>query len=81
MASMVRYGRFFTPQQIGMKMQDGSVYIDYKNVDELRRLLSANGKLLSRQRTRLPAMLQRHAARAIKRARYMALLPYDSELR
>ena len=78
---MARYTRYYTPTTVGKKMENGKIYIDYKEVDDLRRLLSANGKLLSRQRTRLSAMLQRHAARAIKNARYMALLPYDSEIR
>jgi len=62
-------------------IKNGKIYIDYKNVDELRRRGRANGKMLARQRTRLNAMQQRHAAKAIKRARQMALLPYDSELR
>ena len=41
----------------------------------------ANGKLSSRQRTKLSSMWQRHAATAVKRARYMALLPYEGDNR
>jgi small subunit ribosomal protein S18 len=78
---MARYGRYFSTNKIGVKLESGKIYLDYKNIDELRRLLSANGKLLGRQRTRLSAKLQRHAALAIRRARFMALLPYDSEIR
>ncbi len=78
---MARYGRYFSTNKIGVKLPSGRIYLDYKNVDELRRLLSANGKLQGRQRTRLSAMMQRHAALAIRRARFIALLPYDSELR
>ena len=38
--------------------------------------MSGNGKISSRKRTGADAMQQRMLARAIKRARYMALLPY-----
>jgi small subunit ribosomal protein S18 len=54
----------------------GKVYVDYKDTETLRRMLSGNGKLLSRKRTGATAMEQRMIARAVKRARFMALLPY-----
>jgi len=41
-------------------------------------MLSGNGKILNRKRTGANAMEQRMLARAVKRARYMALLPYVS---
>ncbi len=50
--------------------------IDYKDVATLQRLVSAQGKLFSRKRTGLDAECQRKIARALKRARYMALMPY-----
>ncbi|MHC4948931.1 MAG: 30S ribosomal protein S18 [Planctomycetota bacterium] len=53
-------------------------YIDYRAVDELRRLMTPNGKIYSRKRLGLSARDQRAVAQAIKRARYMALLPYTS---
>jgi small subunit ribosomal protein S18 len=56
----------------------GKVYIDYKDTESLRKLVSGNGKILSRKRTGANAMEQRMIARAVKRARYMALLPYVS---
>ena len=56
----------------------GKVYIDYKNADELRRLLTPNGKIQSRKRTQTNAKDQRMVASAIKRARYMGLLPFTS---
>jgi small subunit ribosomal protein S18 len=56
----------------------GKVYIDYKDTESLRKLVSGNGKILSRKRTGASAMEQRMIARAVKRARYMALLPYVS---
>lgn len=54
----------------------GRQYIDYKSVDELRRLMTPNGKIYSRKRLGVTARQQRMVAQAIKRARYMALLPY-----
>ena len=56
--------------------KEGIAYIDYKDTETLKRLLSMNGKILSRKRTGATAMEQRMIALAIKRARHMALLPY-----
>lgn len=61
--------------QIGAR---GRAFVDYKNVDELRRLMTPNGKIYSRKRQGLTAREQRMVAQAIKRARYMGLLPYTS---
>jgi small subunit ribosomal protein S18 len=54
----------------------GTVYIDYKDTESLRKVMSGNGKIQSRRRTGATAMEQRMLARAVKRARYMGLLPY-----
>jgi small subunit ribosomal protein S18 len=54
----------------------GKVYIDYKDTESLRKMVSGNGKIQARKRTSASAMEQRMIARAIKRARYIALLPY-----
>ncbi len=56
----------------------GKVYIDYKDTESLKKMLSGNGKIQSRKRTGATAMEQRMLTRAIKRSRYMALLPYVS---
>lgn len=53
-------------------------YIDYKSVEDLRRLMTPNGKIYSRKRLSASARQQRMIAQAIKRARYMSLLPYTS---
>ena len=53
-------------------------YIDYKSVEDLRRLMTPNGKIYSRNRLGTSAKEQRMVAQAIKRARYIALLPYTS---
>ncbi|MEE3001750.1 MAG: 30S ribosomal protein S18, partial [Planctomycetota bacterium] len=54
------------------------VWVDYKSVDELRRLMTPNGKIYSRKRLSTSASEQRKVAKAIKRARHMGLLPYTS---
>jgi small subunit ribosomal protein S18 len=56
----------------------GRSYVDYKTVDELRRLMTPNGKIYSRKRLGLSAREQRMVSQAIKRARHMALLPFTS---
>jgi len=54
----------------------GVVYIDYKDTESLRKMMSGNGKIQSRKRTGATAMEQRKIATAVKRARYLSLLPY-----
>ena len=56
----------------------GRPFVDYKAADELRRLMTPNGKIYSRKRLGVSARDQRRIAQAIKRARYMALLPFTS---
>ncbi len=73
MAKKRRFGRRakvcrFTAEKID--------YIDYKDVDLLREYTPVNGKILSRKVTGTSPIYQRRLAKAIKRARYMALLPY-----
>ena len=56
----------------------GRQYVDYKAAEDLRRLMTPNGKMYSRKRLGVSAREQRMVSQAIKRARYMALLPYTS---
>jgi len=56
----------------------GIKYVDYKDVDTLQRLLTNRGKIYSRKRSGNCASCQRKVKRAIKRARYMALLPFSA---
>jgi small subunit ribosomal protein S18 len=62
--------------KIARTSASGTTYIDYKDTESLRKMMSGNGKIQSRKRTGADAMQQRMLARAIKRARYLALLPY-----
>jgi small subunit ribosomal protein S18 len=50
--------------------------IDYKNIAQLRKFVSERGKIEPRRRTGVCAKHQRRLALAIKRARFLALLPY-----
>jgi len=54
-------------------------YIDYKNVELLKKFIGANGKISPRRVTGTSAKYQRMLAIAIKRARQMALLPYVAD--
>ena len=54
-------------------------YIDYKQPDLLKPYLSGNGKIVSRRRSGTCAKHQRRLAVAIKRARFLALLPYTAD--
>ena len=62
--------------KIARTSASGTVYIDYKDTESLRKMVSGNGKILSRKRTGATAMEQRMIAAAVKRARYLGLLPY-----
>ncbi len=53
-------------------------YVDYKDIDTLSKLLTNRGKIFSRKRSGNCAACQRKVQRAIKRARYMALLPFST---
>ncbi|SNS05332.1 SSU ribosomal protein S18P [Streptosporangium subroseum] len=59
----------------------GVSYIDYKDVDLLRKFISDRGKIRSRRVTGVTVQQQRRLATAIKNAREMALLPYASRPR
>jgi small subunit ribosomal protein S18 len=58
--------------------REGRRYIDYKDVDVLQKLLTNRGKIFSRKRSGNCASCQRKVKTAIKRARFMALLPFTS---
>ena len=51
--------------------------IDYKDIRLLQRFLSERGKIVPSRITAVSAKKQRELARAIKRARFLALLPYS----
>jgi len=54
-------------------------FVDYKDVALLRKMCTGMGKVLSRKRSGSCAAFQRAVKDAVKRARFMALLPYVGE--
>lgn len=50
--------------------------LDYKEVDLLRKFLTASNKMMSRKRAGTSALEQRSLREAVKRARFLALLPF-----
>ena len=55
---------------------EGAPVIDYKDVKLLQRYVSERGKIVPSRITAVSAKKQRALSRAIKRARFLALLPY-----
>ena len=56
--------------------REGITTIDYKDVNVLRKLTTSQGKLFSRKRSGNCAKCQRMARTAVKRARFLGLMPY-----
>ena len=54
-------------------------FVDFKDVGNLKKLVTGQGKLFSRKRSGLCAAYQRAVSTAVKRARFMGLLPYVGE--
>lgn len=51
-------------------------HVDYKDVDLLKQFINPHGRVINRKRTGLTAKQQRAVEAAVKRARFMGLLPY-----
>ncbi len=60
----------------GRAKTDPQATFSYKNYETLRRFITTQGSILSRSETRLTQKQQRGLAKAIKRARHLALLPF-----
>lgn len=55
-----------------------TTHLDYKDITRLEAMTNPHARMMNRRRTGLAAKEQRDFARAIKRARFMALIPYIS---
>ena len=55
------------------------MYVDYKDIELLKKLINRHGRIVSRRKSGCMAVSQHAVALAIKRARFMALLPYVGE--
>ena len=67
-------------KKVSVLTQKRVEYVDYKDVDLLRRFVSDRGKIRARRVTGNDAQQQRTVANAIKNAREMALLPYANRV-
>ncbi|MGB9668223.1 MAG: 30S ribosomal protein S18 [Thermosulfidibacteraceae bacterium] len=68
--------KFVPKRKVCRFCADGIEEIDYKDVARLKNYISERGKILPRRTTGTCAKHQRQLARAIKRARIVALLPF-----
>lgn len=68
--------RFFRRRKFCRFSAEGATQIDYKDLDTLKAYVSETGKIVPSRITGTKARYQRQLATAIKRARYLSLLPY-----
>ena len=59
--------------------KDNEIVIDYKDVSSLKRFISEKGKITPRRISYISIKKQKDLSNAIKRARYLALLPYTGK--
>ncbi len=68
--------RFYRRRKFCRFTAEGVEYIDFKDLETLKQYVSETGKIVPSRITGTKAKYQRQLAVAIKRARYLALLPY-----
>jgi small subunit ribosomal protein S18 len=68
--------RFFRRRK-GCRFASEGIKIDYKDLNTLRQNITENGKIVPSRITGTSAKYQRQLATAVKRARFLALLPYS----
>lgn len=68
--------RFFRRKKFCRFTAEGVKEIDYKDINTLRSYVTETGKIVPSRITGTRAKYQRQLSRAIKRARFLALLPY-----
>lgn len=68
--------RFFRRRKYCRFTAEGVTEIDYKDIETLKNYITETGKIVPSRITGTNARYQRQLSRAIKRARYLALLPY-----
>jgi small subunit ribosomal protein S18 len=73
---MAKKQMFFKSQTKCRFCRDKMKEIDYKDTTSLQKLVTGQGKMFSRKRSGNCAFHQRSARRAVKRARFIGLMPY-----
>ncbi|MDJ0741548.1 MAG: 30S ribosomal protein S18 [Gammaproteobacteria bacterium] len=69
--------RFFRRRKFCRFTAEGITEIDYKDLNLLKQYVSESGKIVPSRITGTSAKYQRQLADAVKRARFLALLPYS----
>jgi small subunit ribosomal protein S18 len=69
--------RFFRRRKFCKFTAEGTIEIDYKDLETLKQYVSETGKIVPSRITGTKAKYQRQLASAVKRARYLSLLPYS----
>ena len=79
--------RYLTPMSVDSNKKkycrfkkSGIKYIDYKDPEFLKKFLNEQGRILPRRITGTSLKFRRRIARAVKRARHLALLPFVTDL-
>ncbi|MEO6696388.1 MAG: 30S ribosomal protein S18 [Gammaproteobacteria bacterium] len=74
--------RFFRRRKFCRFTAEGTKEIDYKDLSVLKNFVSENGKIIPSRITGTKARYQRQLGTAIKRAQFLALMPYcDSHIK
>ncbi|MCK6369895.1 MAG: 30S ribosomal protein S18 [Gammaproteobacteria bacterium] len=71
--------RFFRRRKYCRFSAEGVKEIDYKDLETLRQYITETGKIVPSRITGTNANYQRQLSMAVKRARYLALLPYTDK--
>jgi len=71
--------RYFRRRKYCRFTAEGVKEIDYKDLDTLRNYVTETGKIVPSRITGTKTRYQRQLATAVKRARYLALLPYTDK--
>ncbi|MFT5063700.1 MAG: small subunit ribosomal protein S18 [Gammaproteobacteria bacterium] len=71
--------QFFRRRKFCRFTADGVTEIDYKDLNTLKNYITETGKIVPARITGTSAKYQRQLATAVKRARYIALLPYTDQ--
>ncbi len=71
--------RYFRRRKFCRFSEEGIKYVDYKDIDLLKDFITETGKIVPSRITGTKARYQRQLTTAIKRARYLALLPYSDQ--
>ncbi|QCI21833.1 30S ribosomal protein S18 [Buchnera aphidicola (Hyadaphis tataricae)] len=71
--------RYFRRRKFCRFTAEGIKEIDYKDINILKNYITESGKIVPSRITGTRAKYQRQLSRAIKRARYLALLPYTDQ--